>query len=160
MLKKRISVITRVTALFALSLFSLSECALGESNCKEAKGDAVVMAVGAGPASGPITNGGDLNGTFTDVFKGSGFPTPDLTTVSFVGDVTITTNQGQLKASAVHLFDFSNGVVTSQARIDPATSTGRFAGATGFLFFSGVGTGTTTLTTRLEISGQVCYNSN
>src|SRR5580704_10427091 len=81
MLKKRISVITRVTALFALSLFSLSECALGESNCKEAKGDAVVMAVGAGPASGPITNGGDLNGTFTDVFKGSGFPTPDPTTV-------------------------------------------------------------------------------
>jgi hypothetical protein len=158
MLKKRISVITRATALIALSLFSLSEYAWGQSNCKQAKGDAVVVAVGAGPASGPITNGGDLNGIVTQVFTSAPFPTPDPTIVSFAGGLTITTNQGQLKASVVNLFDFSNGVGSSQARINPVTSTGRFAGATGFLFFSGVGTTTTSaFTDHLEISGQICY---
>jgi hypothetical protein len=157
--RKRISVMTRTTAVVALGLFSLAECAWGQSNCKQAKGDAVVVAVGAGPASGPITNGGDLNGTVTQVFTSAAFPTPDPTIVSFAGDLTITTNQGQLKASVVNLFDFSNGVGASQARIIPASSTGRFAGATGFLFFNGQATAGSPFTDRLEIAGQICYAS-
>ena len=158
--RKRLSVIARAGALLAFSLFSLAECAWGESSCKQAKGDAVIVAVGNGPASGPITNGGDLNGTMTDVFSGGAFPTPDPMIVSFAGEVTITTNQGQLKASAVHFFDFTSGVASAQARINPATSTGRFAGATGFLFFDGVSTTSSPFTTKLEISGQICYGSN
>ncbi len=158
--RKRLSVMTRATAVVALGLFSLAECAWGQSNCKQAKGDAVVVAVGAGPASGPITNGGGLNGTVTQVFTSAAFPTPDPTIVSFAGDLTITTNQGQLKASVVTLFDFSNGVGTSQARINPASSTGRFAGATGFLFFNGQATASSPFTDHLEIAGQICYASN
>jgi hypothetical protein len=157
MYRQRMSVISRATAVVALSLFALAECAWGESNCKQAKGDAVIVAVGSGPASGPITNGGDLNGTMIDVFTGGGFPTPDPMIVSFAGDLTITTHQGQLRASAVHFFDLASGVASAQARINPVTSTGRFAGATGFLFFNGVGTTTSPFTTRLEISGQICF---
>jgi len=157
MLKKRISVITRATALLALSLLFLSEYAWGQSNCKQAKGDYVL--VGPPVFSAPITNGGDLNGTVTQVFTSAAFPTPDPTIVSFAGDLTITTNQGQLKASVVNLFDFSNGVGSSQARINPTTSTGRFAGATGFLFFNGLATTGSQFIDRLEITGQICYGS-
>jgi hypothetical protein len=156
----RTLVITRAAAVVALGLFSLAKSAWGQSNCKQAKGDTVVVSVGAGPASGPITNGGDLNGTVTQVFTSAPFATPDPSIVSFAGDLTITTNQGQLKASVVNLFDFSNGVGSSQARINPATSTGRFAGATGFLFFNGVATISSPFTDHLEITGQICFGTN
>ena len=154
---KRMSIIARAAAVVALGLLSLAECAWGQSNCKQAKGDSESVAVGSGPASGTITNGGDLNGTFLDVFNSGAFPTPDPMIVSFGGDVTITTNRGVLKASAVHFFDFTNAVVSGQLRINPATSTGRFAGATGFLFLTGVSTLTSPFINHLEISGQICY---
>ena len=160
MQRNRMSTVTRGSALLALSLLSLSECAWGQSNCKQAKGAAIVVAVGAGPASGPITNGGDLNGTVTQVFTSAPFATPDPSIVSFAGDLTITTNEGQLKASVVNLFDFSNGVGSSQARINPSSSTGRFAGATGYLFFNGVATSNSPFTDHLEITGQICFVSN
>jgi len=151
------SVITRAAAVVALGLFSLAESAWGQSNCKQAKGDTTLVAVGNNPASGQVTNGGALNGTLTDVFTSGAFPTPDPAIVSFAGEITISTNRGQLKASAVHFFDFTNGVASAQARINPATSTGRFAGATGFLFLDGVGTTSSPFITKLEISGLVCY---
>ena len=150
----------RITGFVLLALVALEHSGSAQSNCKDAKGDAVVVAVGGGPASGPITNGGDLNGTVTQVFTSAAFPTPDPSIVSFAGDLTITTNQGQLKASVVNLFDFSNGVGTSQARINPAISKGRFAGATGFLFFNGLATSSSPFTDYLEITGQICYGSN
>ena len=80
--------------------------------------------------------------------------------VSFAGELTITTHEGELKASAVHFLDFTNAVASAQARINPITSTGRFAGATGFLFLDGVSTTTSPFTTKLEISGQICYAGN
>ena len=64
-------------------------------------------------------------------------PTPDPNTVSFTADLTITTNHGQLKARSVFLFDLVTGLWTVIERINPDTSTGRFAGATGVLFPSG-----------------------
>jgi len=72
------------------------------------------------------------------------------------GDSSSKTRDGQLNASAVNLFDFSNGVVSTQARINPSTSTGSFAGATGYLFFNGVGTTSGPFVARLEITGQIC----
>jgi hypothetical protein len=122
---------TRGAALLAFSLFSLSECAWGQSNCKQAKGNQVAVAA-AGTASGPVTNGGDLNGIGMHVFNSGAFPTSDGTVVSFGGDLTITTNQGQLKASVVYLFDSSNVVTTSQARINPLISTGKICRGHGF----------------------------
>ena len=157
--KKTTTAMTRAATLLAFCLFSPAEYAWGQSNCKQAKGDTVQVAVGAAPSTGPITNGGELNGTLTDVFTSAAFPTPDAAVVSFAGDLTLTTNQGQLKASAVHLFDFSNGAGSLQARINPVTSTGRFAGATGFLFLGGVTTSNNPFTIRLNITGQVCYAS-
>ena len=158
---------TKVTIRAVLLGVSLFSAAWGQNNCKQAKGDTVQVAVGPAPSSGAVTNGGDLNGTLTDVFVFAN-PSPILFSfaggamVVFAGDVTITTNQGRLKASAVHIVDQSNGVGSVQARINPATSTGRFAGASGFLFLNGVTTNTNPLsfTIQLEITGQICYAGN
>jgi hypothetical protein len=153
---KLIMRMSRASALFAFGLISLADCASGRSDCKQAKGETVQVAVGTAPSTGAITNGGDLNGTLTDVFTSTAFSTPDTAIVSFAGDLTITTNQGRLVASAVHFFDFSNGVASVQARINPTASTGRFAGASGFLFLNGVTTNSSPFTIQLTVSGQIC----
>ena len=67
--------------------------------------------------------------------------------VSYTQDLIISTHEGQLTATSVWLFDFSNlavSAVSGIARIGPtsantgnATSTGRFVGATGFYFITG-----------------------
>jgi len=70
----------------------------------------------------------------------AGFATPDPKVVSYSQDLIISTHEGQLTATSVWLFDFSNlpafGVVSGLARVG-ATSTERFAGATGFYFING-----------------------
>ena len=88
---------------------------------------------------GVITNGGILDGTTEYVFDpatGSVRVTdPDV--ASWFSVFTLTTKRGELKAHNVFLYNLVTGLWTSMARIDPATSTGRFAGATGVLYFNG-----------------------
>jgi hypothetical protein len=78
---------------------------------------------------------GLLDGNLTDVIDfGAGFVlTPDPTVVAYRTDLTITTIHGQLKASAVT----TQSIITAQGaewgQINPNTSTGRFAGATGMI---------------------------
>ncbi len=106
--------------------------------------------------SGTITNGGILNGTTTTVFTGGPLPTPGPTTSSLSADITVTTHQGQLKTSNVIVFDVNGFAAASVGHIIPATSTGRFAGATGVLFTSGKGIGFNPFTIKLELGGEVC----
>lgn len=110
------------------------------SNCKKLKGIRIdVFDPASGIASGTITRGGILNGTTADVINFSaGFVfTPDPNVVAYLSDTTITTKKGQLKTSLVTTQNFVTGVFTQLGNINPNTSTGRFAGATGVIFFNG-----------------------
>jgi hypothetical protein len=55
--------------------------------------------------------------------------------VTFGAGLTLTTKYGVVKARVVNLFNFATGIWTSIATIDPTTSTRRFAGATGTLWY-------------------------
>jgi len=106
------------------------------SNCRKISANGVqVFDPATGIISGPVSNSGLLDGDLTDVINfGAGFVfTPDPTVVAYTTDLTITTNHGQLKASAVT----TQSIITAQGaewgQINPNSSTGRFAGSTGMI---------------------------
>ena len=145
----------------------VAQCMAKESNCKQLKGEIVIIPQ-PGTSVGTISNGGDLNGTITQVDTVSGgFATPDPKVVSYTQDLIISTHEGQLTATSVWLFDFSSfpvGAASSIARVGTtsaqtgnATSTGKFAGATGFYFITGSGAPDAAGKVRAEITGQICY---
>ena len=140
-----------VTLGFVLSLKSVSAVV----ECKQAIG--TLNAVNNGnSASGTITQAGRLNGT-TEAVHTSGFtPTSDPTTFSFTDDLTLTTNQGVLKTHNVVIFDVARGLFSAIARIDPNSSTGDFAGATGVLYLNGrtIDGGATV---QAEVTGNICF---
>lgn len=150
-------------------------------NCKQIKAD-LSITVPPGPppkvSVGTVTNGGDLDGTMTltDTVN-AGSPTADPYVVSFTQDIIITTHNGQLTATSVQIFDFFNLIFsvppfgldagiqrigTTSAKTGNAVSTGRFAGATGYYFLSGVGTpdGKGGFIGPGQITGQICYGGN
>ena len=125
------------------------------SNCRQVKGKLMDLSTLNGVV-GTLTNGGTLNGTYELLNHAGPLSTPDPNTISYTLDFVLTTNQGQLKSSDVGIFDFETGVFSEIARINPSTSTGRFAGATGVLFTSGKTTdGGATF--QSEITGEICF---
>jgi hypothetical protein len=140
----------------AISLFSLAQSASAVSDCKKVQGSLSVVNNGNGTTSGTITQGGRLNGTTQAVFTSAFTPTPDPTTVSFTDDLTVTTVRGVLKTHNVGLYDVATGLFSAINRIDPTTSTGDFAGATGVLYINGKTTdGGATF--QGEITGEICF---
>jgi hypothetical protein len=138
----------------------LAQSALAQapnSNCKQAKGNWLDVGT-AIETTGTITNAGFLNGTTHNVYNPTILPTPDPDVVSFASEVTITTGQGRLGLKNVYLYDFVNAS-TVMGRIDPSMGTGRFAGATGVLYFNLVKTigEYPDLSFLSEISGQICF---
>jgi hypothetical protein len=132
------------------------------SNCKQLKGSTVqVFDPVIGVLSGPITNAGILNGTSEDVVNvGAGFVfTPDPNVINYLSDLTITTINGQLKTNNnLNAFNFVNGSFAEFGSINPNTSTGTFAGATGVLFFTGKTIGTLDVGPyQAEIAGEICF---
>lgn len=128
-----------------------------ERDCIQARGDMIEVSPGSGlVTTGTITKGGILNGTTETVFNPAFVFTPDPNGVSYIGDLTITTHRGRLKTSNVYLYDFATGLFTVLGRINPDASTGRFAGATGVLYFNGktIGNG---LTYQQSITGEICF---
>ena len=89
-----------------------------------------------GVVSGPVTNSGIIDGTLQSVINfGAGFVfTPDPTVLAYTTDLTITTIQGELKASTVTTQSIITAAGAGWGHINPNTSTGRFAGATGIIF--------------------------
>ena len=142
----------------AIALLLLQQPAFAEGNCKEVKGKLVEVFSGGNSAPGTITQGGILNGRTLAVFNSAAFPTPAPTIVSFSVDMTITTDHGQLKVSSVRLYDFVTGRGNDLGQINPKTSTGRFAGATGVLFLALTKTiGTSPpFTYPSDLTGQIC----
>jgi len=139
-------------ALVALTigLYSLPSAA-AVSNCKKVQGN-----LSGGGGSGTITQGGMLNGTTQAVFTSAFNPTPDATTFSFTDNLTVTTNGGVLKTHNIAIFDVALGVFSAIDRIDPAASTGDFAGATGVLYINGK-TPDGGATIQAEITGDICF---
>jgi hypothetical protein len=147
MLIKRILGALLITAVVATSVLA--------GDCHSVKGTESVVNNGNGTTSGTITEGGKLNGTTQTVFTSGFTPTPDPSTMSFTDDLTLTTNKGVLRTHNVTLFEVAIGVFTALARIDPNTSTGDFAGATGVLYISGK-TADGGATFQGEITGSMC----
>jgi hypothetical protein len=161
--------VTMMAAVLSLGLFTVEESALTQnamamkqSHCKQVKGHQEgFFDAGTNSNFGIVTNGGKLNGTTVEAFGIGSLPTQDPTTVTFIGDFTLTTTRGQLKASNVYLFDVVSGVAAIFGRINPTTSTGRFAGATGVLYFAGKTTSFNPFTVEAEITGEICFaNAN
>ena len=104
------------------------------SDCKTIRANGVQMFdPSTGVVSGPITNSGILDGNLEDAINfGAGFlPTPDPTVIVYTTDFTITTLHGQLKAAPVTMQSVVTGNGAEWGEINPDTSTGNFAGATG-----------------------------
>jgi hypothetical protein len=130
--------------------------------CKNLKGIRIdTFDPAAGTAFGAITGGGLLNGTTADVTNfDAGFVfTPDPNIVTYLSDTTITTNRGELKTRLVTTFNVVTGVFTQWGNIDPNTSTGRFAGATGVIYFPGISIGNPSIGPyKSEVVGEICLD--
>ena len=151
--------LTSVMTMLTLSLLCIERPALAQSNCKEAKGNFVESFDGVSTTTGTLTNGGWLDGTTVAVFNSPGYPTPDPTEVTFASTFTLTTNHGQLKGSnRVYLLDLVRGIGVSMVKIDPAASTGIFAGATGVLIMDLLRSTTVAVGPYYQVvAGQVCF---
>jgi hypothetical protein len=148
---------TLVTVVLAFCLFSFeqpTQAQSANSNCKQVKGNSIEVFSGGLVTTGTITNGGILNGITEFAYSPAFVVTPDPAVGSYTADLTITTIHGQLKASNVYLYDFGTGRFTILARLNPDTSTGNFAGATGVLYFNGKTVGSTFPS---DVSGEICF---
>jgi hypothetical protein len=152
--------ITMIAAVFSFGLLTLEESALAQEergtahsrdfNCYAIKGEARDKWPGAGFVStGVVTRSGALDGTTEYVYDTDAFSTPDANMVTFGAELTLTTRYGLVKARVVFLFNVATGIWTSIATIDPDTSTGKFAGSMGTLWYPN---GTTI---NLDNGGQV-----
>ncbi len=141
---------TTIAAVLSLALCTLEKPALAQEErgvaqspdftCYLIKAEAQDTWSGGNVSTGVISRSGLLNGTTEYVYDTDAFPTPDPDMVTFGAALTITTKHGLVKARVVNLFNVATGIWTAIATIDPNTSTGKFVGAAGTLWFP---TGTT-----------------
>ena len=124
--------------------------------CKEVKGLWIDVTNNIGGTTGTITNGGILNGRTETIYNPAFVFTPDPNVVSYIADLSITTHHGRLVTGNVYIYNFATGLWTAMGRINPDTSTGRFAGATGLLYFNGKTTDDG-LTYISDVSGETCF---
>lgn len=151
-----------IASVLTLCLFSLAQSTLAQSpdsSCKQAKGNVVeAFDTVTGTSMGTLTNGGWLDGTTVAAFNSGAFQTPSPTQVTFGSLYTLTTNHGQLQGSAVYLLDLVTGQGTVMIKIDPAASTGLFAGSTGVLFLNLIQSDTIFFGPyHEEVGGKICF---
>jgi hypothetical protein len=104
-------------------------------NCRDAKGNFVeVFNPQNNLNTGTIFNAGWLNGATEGVVDTAGFLTPDPNKFSYGSPISIATRKGVLKGRRVFVSDIVTGFGMDMTDIDPKTSTGMFAGATGVLY--------------------------
>ena len=157
MYAKTRKLMTLVAVVLTFCLCPLARTASAQSpnsNCKQVKGSLAVN-FGPGVANGTITNGGFLNGTIATTFNAGVVPTADPAAVSFTGSSTITTNGGTIVTHEVYVFDFVRSLTSALLRIDSATSTGAFAGATGVIFLNS--SSASLESGQGELAGQICF---
>jgi hypothetical protein len=152
-----------LVAVLTICLFSMQQASAQSplSACKKIKGNSLqVFDPATGVVSGPVTNAGVLNGTLEDVINfAAGFAlTPDPNVFAYTTDFTITTIHGQLKANPVTIQHGTTGSGAEWGHINSNASTGRFAGATGFILVSFKPVGDPSVGPyEAEITGEICY---
>jgi hypothetical protein len=147
-----------ILTVLAFALFGLRETALAQSKCQEAKGDqSGAFDPTTNALTGTMTNAGWLNGPFTENFDAAVLPTPDPAAVTFTSTFTVTTVLGELRTRNVTVFNFITGNAAVLGHIDPVGSTGRFAGASGVLYFAGITTSFDPFLIGGTISGELCF---
>ena len=149
---------------FALTLglasLEKSTSAQSPNQCLKVKGKVFETFTNGGNTNmGTVTNGGILDGAMERVFNSAPRPTPDPATISLTMDFTVTTNRGVLKTHVVSILDLASSVATGIHRIDPNTSTGVFAGATGILY-ENVNINFQSFTAESVITGEICFANN
>jgi hypothetical protein len=131
------------------------------SVCKKIKGNGTqVFDPVTGVVSGPVFNAGILNGTLEDAINfGAGFIlTPDPNVIAYTTNLTITTIHGQIKASPVTTQSLVTGIGAEWGSISPEMSTGKFAGATGFILISFKPVGDPSVGPyEAELNGEICF---
>ncbi len=107
--------------------------ASGQRHSINAKGKGQLTS--ATTTAGKLIGGGLLHGTTTATLNITAL---DQTTgdATYVGVVVITTKHGTLTLQDAGLFNLVTGVFSSHSTV--ASGTGRFAGATGDLYFAGI----------------------
>jgi len=152
-MNSKIGTLMASIAIVLTCMFCLEQPAVAQTI--SVKATDVDVCAGGPICAGTVTQGGILNGTSVTVFSPAVTPTPDPDTLSFSFDWTVTTVQGQLKASFVNLFNVITGVTTCMGSIDPNNSTGRFAGASGVLFMNGTAINNSPFTVKLDVTGKI-----
>jgi hypothetical protein len=165
-MKMKSSVLLLVPGLVALAgIVFLARPTAARSRCHRLNGSATlrasVVVTGCASPVGLCTAGevhGDpvLTGTTAFVADGlapaAGMPAVERpTTLSYSGLLTITTCEGTLTARDTGIFDTAAGLFASRDVV--VGGTGRFAGASGHLFFQG--TGTSSLDS--DADGEICF---
>lgn len=154
-------ILTVSAVILAVVPFALGQPASGSEKCRQLKGawyDGVAGTAYTGE-SGTITQGGILNGSTVVVYNPAFVVTPNPNFVAYISELAITTNRGQLRTSVVYLSDIvTNDLWTAIGYINPNSSTGKFAGAKGVLYFNGKTVGTYPLAVYTsDITGQICF---
>lgn len=149
--------LTTLVALLTFCSFSLVQSASAQSKCKQAKGN-WFDSFDSGATIGTITNSGFLDGTTFTVYTGSFVFTPDPNVVSYISETTITNDKGQLRTNNVYAYNIVTGLWTAMGTINPNTSNGRYAGATGVVYFNGTTVGAFPQQSYpSEIAGEICF---
>ncbi len=121
-----------------------------DSGCGPVHAVGVGQDLSNGNTTATITRGGVLNGTTAAHFDITGGSYPVF---KISGTIVFTTKHGTLTAKVSGTFDVSTGEFSATGPI--SAGTGKFAGATGTLTFSGVENLTTGAFTE-KISGTLC----
>jgi hypothetical protein len=120
-----------------ITLFFLAQPADAQDKCRKVNASLNEVHPAGAQTFGVSTNAGIFNGTTFREFDGGPIETPIPTTWSVTSHWTLTTRRGELRTRNVYIYDILTGRWTALGHIDPSTSTGRFAGATGVLYFNG-----------------------
>lgn len=149
----------RHTLVSLLACAALASSAFGDPGCIKinAKGAGSITAqtLTETDTESQIIGGGIIHGTTTAQLFATGF-NPDAGEETFVGTLVLTTMQGTL---ILYLVDGVFDTITGEFSNDSVVidGTGRFAGATGGLYFHGFVAADGTFIDD-EISGQLCLD--
>jgi hypothetical protein len=139
-----------VLMLLVVASAAAPAAAQGGASCHNINAKGLGQDHGGGQTTAQIIGGGLLHGTTQASFVITGF---SGTVASFEGSIVFTVNKGTLTANVAGTLDVATGEF--QATTSSISGTGKLAGATGSLSFSGdedLSTGTFTE----DVTGEIC----
>jgi hypothetical protein len=157
-----VSVVIRVALAALVAAWVAAPSAGAASRCEPVSGTLTSTAnfsnfTTSGTISGALNGTTFFRGDASSLAPVTGTSSPTLnTTDHYTGDLTITTRQGVLVTRSVGVFEFApNGLGTQFDHVLGEQSTGRFAGATGQLYFNFVANSTVSGFSS-TYTGQIC----